>query len=125
MIARPSHAATPIEVLACTTELLAHGHWKLIRDKLPVIFAEEGDHYDLTQLPPELQPRFLIWKMVEELSEFQKTPNAEEMADMLEVLKTLMDVHGLDPMEVEKIRAAKAATKGGFSAGFAIKIPGT
>lgn len=53
-------------------------------------------------------------KLDEETAELRKTPNIEELADVLEVLHTIADELGVSPGEVETYRQAKARERGGF-----------
>ncbi|MFE3629056.1 pyrophosphohydrolase domain-containing protein [Streptomyces goshikiensis] len=67
--------------------------------------------------PAEYRQRLRV-KLVEEVSEYMEAdePDAtEELADVLEVAFALAADLGVDPAQVEKIRAAKAEQRGGFA----------
>ncbi len=51
---------------------------------------------------------------MEEIEEFIKDENAEEFADILEVLDAIADYKGFDRDEVEKIKKEKAEERGKF-----------
>ncbi|MFD1428384.1 putative house-cleaning noncanonical NTP pyrophosphatase (MazG superfamily) [Kroppenstedtia sanguinis] len=57
-------------------------------------------------------------KLHEELAEYEATQDdssaLEELADLLELIYTLAGIHGSTPADLERIRAAKVAERGGF-----------
>ena len=58
--------------------------------------------------------RFLDAKLDEELAEYHKDQNLEELADLLEVIRAAAIARGYTPEELERVRAEKAAERGGF-----------
>ena len=54
-------------------------------------------------------------KLDEELAEYHRDQNIEELADLLEVIRAAAAEHGFTPEELERVRAEKAAERGGFS----------
>lgn len=56
-------------------------------------------------------------KLGEEVAEFQQEQSAEELADILEVLRALSGAHGIDWAEVEAFSTSKRAERGGFDKG--------
>ena len=56
----------------------------------------------------------LIKKLQEEVDEFKKEDNAEELADIIEVVYAIAEFNGISIKELEKIRKEKAEKKGTF-----------
>jgi predicted house-cleaning noncanonical NTP pyrophosphatase (MazG superfamily) len=87
---------------------------KLVRDLIPDIIAAKGQkviaHF-ASQDEYELRLRA---KLQEEVTEFLESGAPEELADIMEVVHALGNVAGLNPAGLEKVRAAKAAERGGF-----------
>ncbi|GGH73636.1 putative house-cleaning noncanonical NTP pyrophosphatase (MazG superfamily) [Pullulanibacillus pueri] len=92
---------------------------KLVRDRIPEIIAENGQTYHVKKLEEEDYLVELRRKAQEELNEYfesSKTNEAiEELADVLEVIYALGQVHGVEPAELEKIRRLKAERRGRFA----------
>ena len=53
-------------------------------------------------------------KLNEELTEYQDSKSLEELADILEVIQAIVKARGWTLEELERIRANKAAKRGGF-----------
>ena len=53
-------------------------------------------------------------KLDEELAEYHKDHSIEELADLLEVIRAVAVARGYSLEELERIRANKAAKRGGF-----------
>jgi predicted house-cleaning noncanonical NTP pyrophosphatase (MazG superfamily) len=53
-------------------------------------------------------------KLKEEVEEFLKTPNKEELADILEVIYAICDFKKIEKKELEKLRKKKIKERGGF-----------
>ncbi len=93
---------------------------KLIRDELPRIMREQGlavfDH----RLDDAAYLAALKTKLTEEAAEAQSATSTEELAgelaDLTEVMLALIAAAGLAPEDIEAIRLAKRAERGGFEA---------
>lgn len=91
---------------------------KLIRDNLPEIMRAQGvkvhdrvmDHNEFISKLKD--------KLLEEAEEVKQTTHldhlTEELADLLEVMKTLCNATGIAEEQIEKIRLQKRKEKGGF-----------
>ena len=94
-------------------------HNKLVRDKIPQIIKESGKTPVTKILNQEEYITELRKKSQEELQEYLTAETdeeaLEELADLLEVIHALAKVHGSTIEEVDKIRAEKAAKRGGFT----------
>ncbi|MGH6997559.1 MAG: hypothetical protein ACREEO_05150 [Phenylobacterium sp.] len=92
---------------------------KLIRDRLPEIMRGQGLAVFDRRLDDAEFVVALGEKLVEEAHEARlASPDeiAGELADVLEVVHALAQVHGLSLQEVEAARQAKRAERGGFDA---------
>lgn len=91
---------------------------KLIRNLIPTIIASTGKSSNTRILDEAEYKTELHAKLREEADEyFSASSDAEaleELADMLEVIRSLAATHGADPEQLEQIRADKAAKRGGF-----------
>ncbi len=88
---------------------------KLVRDNIPEIIAAKGQTYKIHTASDEEYRVKLIEKLGEEVTEFTKDPNVEELADILEIVHALAYLLESKPEDIEKIRQTKADERGGFS----------
>lgn len=91
---------------------------KLVRDGIPDIIKSQGKAYRMRTLDDEEYIHELRTKLMEESEEYfaagSNEEAIEELADMLEVILALAEIHGSDGVALEKIRAKKAEWRGGF-----------
>ena len=87
---------------------------KLVRDRIPEIIESSGKTYSTEILSPEEYIRMLDAKLDEELAEYHKDQTIEELADLLEVIHAAAIARGYTLVDLEQIRAEKAAKRGGF-----------
>jgi Uncharacterized conserved protein len=90
---------------------------KLVRDKIPELYAEGT--YRVAR--PDEYAALLRDKLVEETGEYLAARDPEELADVLEVVRALARTHGLDLADLERLRAEKAARRGGFAGGVVLR----
>ena len=88
---------------------------KLVRDKIPEIIEADGRTCKTHILSDEEYLSALEEKLNEEVAEYQKDKNLEEMADVLEVLQAICIARGYSLEELEALRKKKADERGGFS----------
>ncbi len=88
---------------------------KLVRDKIPEIIEKDGRTCKTHILTDEEYIVALEEKLNEEVSEYQKDKNLEEMADVLEVLQAICLARGYSLDELEALREKKANSRGRFS----------
>ncbi|MGC9611193.1 MAG: nucleoside triphosphate pyrophosphohydrolase [Minisyncoccia bacterium] len=87
---------------------------KLVRDKIPDYIRKKGDT-PITHIANEAEYwQKLKEKLLEEIEEFNKDENAEEYADILEVLEAIADYKEFDKEEVQRIKIKKAEERGKF-----------
>ena len=88
---------------------------KLVRDKIPQIIRSKGLGPVVYTAGAEEYAARLRDKLREEVEEFIASgDDAEELADILEVVYALGGQAGVDPQQLERLRAAKAEERGGF-----------
>ena len=87
---------------------------KLIRDKIPEMIEQNGGNAVIRQLSHEEFVRFLEMKLDEEVGEYHRDKNAEELADILEVVYALAESIGCTREELFTCYEKKHAERGGF-----------
>ena len=87
---------------------------KLVRDRIPEIIESSGKTYTTEILSQEDYLRLLDAKLDEELAEYHKDQDIEELADLLEVIRAVVIARGYSLEDLERVRTEKAAKRGGF-----------
>ena len=87
---------------------------KLVRDRIPEIIKSSDKSCTIEILSDDVFLRMLDAKLDEELAEYHKDQNIEELADLLEVIRAVAVAWGYTLEELEQVRAEKAAKRGGF-----------
>lgn len=87
---------------------------KLVRDKIPQIIASSGEHPHTRILEHGEYLHYLEAKLDEEVAEYHRDKNIEELADILEVLFALSQEHG-GKEELLRVCEKKRSERGGFS----------
>ena len=87
---------------------------KLVRDKIPEIISANGECCNVRILEDEDYRICLEKKLDEEVGEFHRDRNLEELADILEVVYALAECLG-SRQELMEIYDAKHQKRGGFS----------
>lgn len=87
---------------------------KLIRDRIPEIIEASGKTCVTEVLSEEEYLKMIDAKLDEELAEYHKDENLEELADLLEVIYAAAKARGYTLEELEKVRAEKAEKRGAF-----------
>ncbi len=87
---------------------------KLVRDRIPEIIQSSGKKCSTEILSDEEYLKLVDAKLDEELAEYHKDQNIEELADLLEVIHAAALARGFTLEELERARAEKAAKRGGF-----------
>ena len=87
---------------------------KLVRDKIPQIIRNSG-HTPITRvLDDEEYLDCLEKKLDEEVAEFHRDCNGEELADILEVVYALAASKGFSKEDLSEIYQKKHEVRGGF-----------
>ena len=87
---------------------------KLVRDCIPRIIEAAGKTCVCETLSDKDYIALLDQKLNEELTEYQESKSLEELADLLEVMQAVVKARGWTLEELERMRADKAAKRGGF-----------
>lgn len=88
---------------------------KLIRDEIPAVIDKKGVKYSTRVADDKEYEEKLLEKLKEEIEEFSRDQNQEQMADIWEVLNAICDLKGFRKEGVENIRKKKFAERGSFS----------
>lgn len=87
---------------------------KLVRDKIPEIMIESGAKPLTKILNTEEYTLYLEKKLDEEVAEYHKEQNIEELADILEVVYALCENLGHSKDELSAAYHKKHNARGGF-----------
>lgn len=93
---------------------------KLVRDRIPDIIRAEGRHPVIEVLAADERRGALLAKLVEEAAEVADAEPgelAEELADVVEVVRALAAQLGLSLPDVVELADRKKAARGGFDDG--------
>ena len=87
---------------------------KLVRDKIPEIIRSKGECCNVRVLSDEEYLQELNIKLHEELKEYLEGGDVEELADLEEVLRAILDVKNISYEQFEQVRNAKVNKRGAF-----------
>lgn len=89
---------------------------KLVRDKIPEIIKNKGATPITHFASDDEYLQKLKEKLQEEIDEFMKDNNEQELADIFEVIYAICDFKKIDKKQLELLRKKKALERGGFKA---------
>ncbi|PTX17358.1 Predicted house-cleaning noncanonical NTP pyrophosphatase, all-alpha NTP-PPase (MazG) superfamily [Halanaerobium congolense] len=87
---------------------------KLIRDKIPEIIENAGKEYEIHRADEQEYIEKLLLKVEEELAEFKEEPSIAEMADLFEVLDSVINYYDFDKQKIKNYQKKKRKERGGF-----------
>lgn len=87
---------------------------KLVRDKIPEIIAKNNERCRTRRLNDEEYLLELNKKLQEEMKEYLDSGDIEELADLEEVLRAILNVKNCSYEDFESIRIAKVEKRGAF-----------
>jgi len=88
---------------------------KLVRDKILKIMKQNYVSYKYHIAVDDNEYISKLYeKLTEEINEFKETPNAEELADILEVLNAIAKFHEIDSKKIKEIKFKKKNDRGAF-----------
>ena len=87
---------------------------KLVCDRIPEIIKSDSKTCIVETMSDSRYLEMLDAKLNEELSEYQESKSLEELADLLEVMRAVVNARGRTWEQLEQIRQEKAAKRGGF-----------
>ena len=98
---------------------------KLVRDKVPDKISDGGERVDVRTLKGDYLNKALKEKLVEEAIEVLDTRDynslLEELADVQEVISSILEQVGSSPIEVANLQKRKREKSGGFSKGIVLE----
>ena len=92
-------------------------HQKLIRDKIPKFIEASDEPFETRVMKKKEFEKELKRKLVEEASELIRAKRANldnEMADVLELLKSIASFYKIDFNQIEEKQIKKRKERGGF-----------
>lgn len=92
-------------------------HRKLVRDKIPDLIEAHGDELETVVLDKDRFEKELKKKLVEEskeLIEAKEEDVVNELADVLELVKSLASYHKIPFKYLERYQGEKRKKRGGF-----------
>lgn len=87
---------------------------KLVRDKIPEYIRGKGGVPVCHVADAEEYRRKLKEKLTEEVGEYLKDENIEELADVLEVIDAIVAERGFSRDEIDRVKEKKATERGRF-----------
>lgn len=87
---------------------------KLVRDKIPDIIKSNGEKPIIRRLDDSEYIHQLNIKILEEINEYLESGEVEELADLEEVLRAILDYKKISYSEFEEIRKEKVKKRGAF-----------
>ena len=90
---------------------------KLVRDKIPSIIRKESKKPKTKRVNLEEKKQYLCQKLIEESEEFANAKTQEELADVLEVMETIIKDFSFSKKEINIIKKAKRKERGSFKKG--------
>ena len=87
---------------------------KLIRDRIPEMIAKQGKTCVTRVMDAKEYLEMVDAKLDEELAEYHKDQNLEELADLLEVIFAAAQARGYTAEQLEQVRSRKADQRGAF-----------
>ena len=87
---------------------------KLVRDKIPDIIQMNGETPRVKILSDEEYLQELNIKLQEEVNEYLQSGDIEELADIEEVLRAILNAKNVSYDDFEKIRIKKVQKRGAF-----------
>lgn len=87
---------------------------KLVRDRIPELIKSQGETPNIRILEREEYLRHLEKKLDEEVGEYHRDKNAEELADILEVVFALAEAIGCSKEDLLAVYEKKHTERGGF-----------
>jgi len=89
-------------------------HDKLVRDLIPQLIEADGHDAVTRVLEHDEFFNALKNKLREEVEEYIETEDIEELADVIEIIRALLEMQATNYDELEQIRFKKLQDKGGF-----------
>lgn len=91
---------------------------KLVRDRIPEIIEQDNKTCDVRILNDDEYLKMIDAKLDEEVAEYHKDQNLEELADILEILYAATKAREYSVEDLEECRRRKAEKRGAFEKKF-------
>ncbi|MES2769136.1 MAG: nucleoside triphosphate pyrophosphohydrolase [Bdellovibrionota bacterium] len=98
---------------------------KLVRDLIPDLIKKtdgEASKHKIRIASNAEMPDLLKMKLEEELKEYLESNSVEELADLVEVVRAILDHNGIHWDDFEKTRLEKAKARGIFKKKFVLYL---
>ena len=89
-------------------------HDKLVRDFIPQLIEDDGNEPIIRKLENEEYFQALKDKLNEEVSEYIESEDPEELADVIEIIRALINHHSMTYDELETSRETKKEERGAY-----------
>ena len=86
-------------------------HNKLVRDKIPKIIEESGKQAVVYKEQGDKLLTYLNNKLQEELNEYKRNGDIEELVDLVELIYAIIHHKGVSLTEFEKLREEKISKR--------------
>ena len=90
---------------------------KLVRDKIPSIIKKESKKVKVKYVSLEEKKQYLCLKLIEEAQEFADSQNVGELADVLEVIESIIRDYSFSKKEIKIVKNTKKKERGSFRKG--------
>lgn len=91
---------------------------KLVRDNIPEIIRKSGRKVKFRKCKNQEELLLLLGqKLIEESKEFVQNQRIEELADILEIIHSVIDLFGISIDKLYEIRMNKKQINGGYEEG--------
>ncbi|MGC9780167.1 MAG: nucleoside triphosphate pyrophosphohydrolase [Candidatus Heimdallarchaeota archaeon] len=88
---------------------------KLVRDKIPSIILADGRKPKTKKIESDEELKILLAdKLIEESHEYLNNKKIEELADIMEIILTILKIENIDLSDFERMRLEKKRDRGGF-----------
>src|SRR6056297_1584909 len=85
---------------------------KLVRDKIPEIIEASGKKYTVKNMDKNEHINYLNKKLQEELNEYYEEYEIEELADLVEVIYSILDLKNISIEDFHSMRLNKSNRRG-------------
>jgi predicted house-cleaning noncanonical NTP pyrophosphatase (MazG superfamily) len=89
----------------------------IVRDNVPQMIEERGKKCEYRLLEKEEFKEELLNKLKNEVNELINNPEEKEIADIYEVLESIITQYGFEPMHIDYLKLQKKEINGEYSKG--------
>ncbi|MEE8182277.1 MAG: nucleoside triphosphate pyrophosphohydrolase [Candidatus Thorarchaeota archaeon] len=93
-----------------------------MRDRIPEIIRSKGAQPTVRTASEDELDLLMRTKIVEEAEELLSSSETEEIIDLLEVIDALIQLRGLNSIELDQLRAEKNQARGSFKRGYVLLL---